>query len=547
MVDYHTKVRKFISLYDIVSSLPVDFAIDGYCQRQNLLIESIDIRLKESGVKSVVMEEYVDRHYIHDFCGHYGSCYHDYPKKCIRVHFFSYKFSEAEFKRIITDLTDPQDAIAKLGEYIGFIIFRPLPSAIFGNVALKAPVSSQNLFLITKTIKVHLCGLELYVATIPFQEQDKAISACATSALWTALHAIQENMPHNVPSPHRLTEKARKALVEGVKSHEVTRGLTITQMSWAAKDDNISPIVCVPPSTSYLKALLRAYLYARIPVVLGIQLFYNNDDVSKNVINKVKGHHAVTALGYGEDLDYMKPFDAPDMVSYNGVAPRELFLESSSLNAIFCHDDQIGPFSLMTVPDEYSPALTTEWGRKDPNGSIDAKVLSILIPCNNKVRIRFSKIYDLVKGLNLILADYYTDTFGYQISWDIRLETVCHLKSRLRSIASNILDPASKFKILSTPMPRYIWVVDQYIRKASEFPKGRDMVVSYFFDATDIENSDFLMKVVHYRKVAYNFNKAFFMLNKKEHDNPATPYIIRNLTDCYIDKENDKIIVSSSK
>lgn len=263
------------------------------------------------------------------------------------------------------------------------------------------------------------------------------------------------------------------------------------------------------------------------------------------------GNHAVTVLGYREGGEPLKPFDAPDMpqyldmAQYKDIYPRKLFLRSSAINAIFCHDDQIGPYSLMSFPDEYSPALTTDWGKTDKYGPIDAKVLSILIPCSPKIRIRFSKMYDIVKTLNHVLMYDYNKLFGCQVTWDIRLETVCQLKAKLRSLPADELSSEVKYRILSTSMPRYIWVVDQYLYKNGVPIKNNSLGVSYLFDATDIENSDFLMMAIHYQQEAYIVNRVSFTLQPQDQNLLPPPYIVRKLMDAYYRDDKDKIFVSS--
>ncbi len=501
-------------------------------------MEEIDKILIRENVKTAVGEEYLDRHFIHDFCGHYGSCYYDYPKKCIRIHFFAKRFSLRKFKEVITrDDANAED----LGKYVGFIVLRPIPGAILGNVSLQADLTNRSIFLLFKERIVHLCGLDLKVETIPFQEQDHAISACATAALWMALQAVPGNQPHNVPSPHKLTENAHKVMVEGVKSHEVARGLTVAQMSGAIKDENLNPLTCVPFSTSYAKALLKAYLNMGVPVVMGIELYYRSDKAAKKASSRSIGFHSVTALGYAEG-DVLKLFDAPDMASKDDDDVTDLFLESSSINTLFCHDDQIGPYSALSFSDEDCVGLDTEWGRMFSHGPIDAKITSVLVPCNPKVRIRFSKIYEIVKALNAELVGYFS-LLGGIISWDIRLENVCNIKRELRSV--DFLDDSTRFNLLTLSMPRYIWVVDLYYKVHGR----KERITSFLFDATNIENSNFLIRIIHYSN--FSFITMSYAANQplSEESQQSSPEIVRLMMDLYRVSDSDskldeKIVVS---
>lgn len=523
-----TAVFSYSSIGDILARLPKEYQTNIQNPRQRIQLEEIDRILSRENVRTAVGEEYLDRHFIHDFCGHYGSCFYDYPKKCIRLHFFTREFSEEQFKSLITS---DEATSYDLGDYIGFIVLRPIPGAILSNVSLKADVNAPDSFLITKERSVHLCGLDLYVDTIPFQEQDHAISACATAALWMALQAVPGTQPHNVPSPHKLTENAHKIMVEGVKSHEVSRGLTVAQMSGAIKEENLNPLTCVPLSTSYSKALIKAYLNMDVPVMLGIELYFRSDKAAKNVSSRRLGFHSVTALGYELGAP-IKPFDSPDMASKEKGVINDLFLEASSISKLFCHDDQIGPYATMAFSDEYCIGLDTEWGRMFSYGPVDAKIISVLVPCNPKVRIRFSKIYEIVKALNADFSGHFS-LFGGETSWDIRLENVCNVKRQLRSAFS--LDESTRFDLLSMSMPRYLWVVDQYYRVNNR----KDVITSFLFDATDIENSNFLIRIIHYNNFSFTTTHYVANLPLSSASQQSSPEIVRHMMDLYRMRDNE--------
>lgn len=519
---YPTSVFKYKSIVDTLDCLPEAYRVNIDNPRQSVQLEEIEKILIRENVKTVVAEEYVDRHFIHDFCGHYGACYYDYPKKCIRLHFFSNEFSPETFKKYVVEGLGHDNA---LGEYAGFIILRPIPGAVLSNVSLSIITNSHSELVIKKKRDVHLCGLDLQIETIPFTEQDHAISACATSALWMALQAVPGNQPHNVPSPYKLTTNAHKVLVEGIKSHVVSRGLTISQMAFAIKEENLNPLACIPHSMSYAKALLKAYLNMGVPIVLGIELYYRSDAAAKHASSRRIGFHSVTALGYscGEEVDV---FDAPEMASQGNDDVPDLYLESSAVNVLYCHDDQIGPYTKMSIPDEYSTSLTTEWGRIYAHGPVDAKIISVLVPCNVKVRIRFSKIYEIVKALNADLSPYY-NLFGGHLSWDIRLGNVCDFKKDLRKL--NSLGSDVRYKLLAMSMPRYLWVVDQFYN----INESKELITTFLFDATDIENSNFLIRVIHYGEFSYalTLSVANNQLSHKSKQN--SPEVVRRLMDLY--------------
>ena len=74
-------------------------------------------------------------------------------------------------------------------EYLGFMIIRPIPETFFGKVCLKIQKNYLESNILTQKYSVSFFGKILEVNSIAYQEQDRILSACATSSLWTYYHA----------------------------------------------------------------------------------------------------------------------------------------------------------------------------------------------------------------------------------------------------------------------------------------------------------------------------------------------------------------------
>lgn len=156
---------------------------------------------------------YIDKHYLEDYSAYYASCFANYKKTCSRLHFFkNIKRSESpredrqyiEFEKLING--DKSDYSQE--NYLGFIILRPIPYTFFANICLKAYESNENRKLLTKENTASLFGQTFKVESIPFQEQDRAVSACATASLWTFYQSSNTNCNHSVPSPNQITKSS---------------------------------------------------------------------------------------------------------------------------------------------------------------------------------------------------------------------------------------------------------------------------------------------------------------------------------------------------
>lgn len=76
---------------------------------------------------------------------------------------------------------------------------------------------------------MNLFGIKLHVESIAFQEQDKVVAACATTAIWTALHALPGSDVKHVPSCSEITINALN-FVEGSNNGFPNKELTNKQI-----------------------------------------------------------------------------------------------------------------------------------------------------------------------------------------------------------------------------------------------------------------------------------------------------------------------------
>ena len=76
--------------------------------------------------------------------------------------------------------------------YLGCIVLRPIPKTFLCKVCLRPYERDKNRltkYWLSADYDISLFGIPLKIKTIAFQEQDKVLSACATTALWTFFHA----------------------------------------------------------------------------------------------------------------------------------------------------------------------------------------------------------------------------------------------------------------------------------------------------------------------------------------------------------------------
>lgn len=492
-------------LMESISSEALDEAA-----RKNEHFNYLDKYLTSLKAKTVIIEsDYVDRDFLEDYSRYYSKCFKHYEKYCIRLHFFSNEFIDLDFYKCISNFHLKRDSSLLQDNYLGFIVLRPLPKTILGRICLKVyPGDSKSYFPVIRNYKVHILGIELLIKSLAFQEQDSAVSACATSAIWTALHGTEQGRLRYVSSPYEITLNGKKLISDYAQSNFPNKGLLPSQMAHAIREEGLSPVLINFVNTSYLKALIRAYLNVRVPVVLGIKLRYEDEEgeLPNGTPRSVPiGDHAVTVAGYHLTNEKTPVFNMKSIQSkIDKSIVKSLFLFSSKIDKIYVHDDQLGPFANMNFREETWLHLETGWFHYSENtDQVNASVNCILFPLYHKIRIRFNTIFTIINYFNTFYTDIWQKMSGTQLIWDIYLTTVCELKKQIIELdTTQVCDADCQVGFLKYKMPRYIWVANAYVRMFGK----ESLSFSFYFDATDIDNSNLFICALHYDTISFAIN-----------------------------------------
>lgn len=443
---------------------------------------------RHESVKTLVFEfEYTDKDFIEDYSRYYSRCLKPYSKSCVRIHAFRTSFDEDDFVALLqrgpTSLT-----IGKLRQnYIGFYILRPIPHTPFGRTCLCTYTDDEDAknrsFPITRNYKVHLYGIELSVKSLAFQEQDKAVSACATSALWSAFQGTGILFHHHIPSPYEITLKATEVAIHYFNRSFPNKGLVPQQIAHAIRSVGLEPLLVNVSNYTFFKAYLNAYLKGGIPVIMSMELYPYEDGERK----ESKGLHAVTVTGF-----YMLSKD-----EFVDQKKEPVSLLSSRISKLYVHDDQIGPFAKMELDesDGTKMTLSTTWAEfesipKD-NYEIRALPTTLYIPAYHKIRVPFLVINEIIESFTNQLCKPVVKDF--YLVWDIYLSTVADLKEKI--FQNDSLLPQDRLAFLTETLPKYIWIADAYENDKLSF--------SFYFDATDIENGYLFLGSLHYFPISH--------------------------------------------
>lgn len=418
----------------------------------------------------------------------YSRCYSNYGRICSRIHFFSYDlqcanevgfsdlseenkksliFNEKKNKCVASDKAvenviseDFDHTIISQGNYLGFMVIRPIPITFIAKLCLK-PYKTDN--LITRKYEVSLFGTKLNIDTVAFQEQDRVVSACATSALWSMYHA-HLNFPYKfIPSASSITKSA----IEKTGT-DMGEGLNPEKILQQIKSNNLQPYFISLKSDEKhetLRTTIKIIIDSKLPVILGV-------DVINQENNATIGKHALTVLDYEEKDD--------------------------KITSIFAHDDRYGPYiKIDFVVDGLQNILKIS----EANNEI-YKPLMLIYAFYPKVHIPFTFLKDTYKSLVSAINLFYTENEisdnvkGFlldvnaifvneeKMKWNIKLWNINDLKELFK----HITPIEQRIKLLTTNFPKYVWGVTA----------SCDTNKIYFlFDATDIQQGNSFISIVY--------------------------------------------------
>jgi hypothetical protein len=428
----------------------------------------------EIGAQTIVVEhDYVDGDFLEDFASYYVTCHTPYKRYCKRLHFFSRDISDAHFDSVITGEASSRDAGRLRKSYLGFIVVKPLPDAIIGRTQLKTygDDHGRRHYDALVDYDVHLFGLSLRVKSLAFQEQDQALAACATVALWSCFQKTSRLFGTPAPRPPKITMDATMSFFD--QRALPSSYLYVEQICSAIRQNGLDPEVygTAACAEAPIASLIYAYVRMGLPVLLILQV----EDL---------GQHAVAIVGYSlrKQLLHTKESDTEN-------APP---LIGRRIDEFYAHDDQQGPFSrlLFVAPthDDKQPHFEGNWKRDDGTFR-HLTPTQIIIPVYRKIRLPYLKALSWVNKINLPVQAIARALDYGELEWDIQLTTTNQYKRRLRK--ERALHVARRRMLLKQQQPRFFWrcaatragkIVCEILIDATGFTKSFPMIAINYYD-----------------------------------------------------------------
>lgn len=396
----------------------------------------------------VIEDDYIDKDYLIDFSKFYARSFQKVNKFTKRLHFFTESFTNEDFSTLLSN--GNKTIFKKLANsYLGFTVVKPIRNIkgekLIGRTILKTYPSEvnddENRHYISEIHQVSLFGIPLEVKSLPFQTQDTAVGACATTACWTTLQPLKSLFGIQKDSPFEITEKS--VSIPSLEDRNFpNNGLTLLQMKSYFNSINLETEFIDISNIKNLKNYseddddvvadaVKAYTSMKLPIIAALMLMKEK---------KVTDWHAAVISGFRHK---------------NGV-----------INELYVHDDQIGPYC-KTLPNENFSRWINEW--VNVNGFSDVLVYKLMVPIYPKIRLSFNSVYQIYLNYKRKLETRSEGLVPY-----LYLTEANKYKSHLCKYC-NFDD---KEKILRKPFPRYLWIIRLHFHGMP--------IIDYIYDATSV-------------------------------------------------------------
>ena len=335
--------------------------------------------LDDLGAATVLEEPYYfDRDYLAEFAAFYSTSAAGYPNVCRRLHYFSAEIDRPFIEAALGGDVAASETLQRT--YLGFVVLRPIPGAPLGRTVLRwypdrDRDTTPRIISPSRRYLAHVAGLRLQVDGLPWQQQDAAVGACATIALWSMLCSSAHDGHHALPTTAAITRAAHQTASLGQRVFP-SDGLTIEQLCEAIKEHGLQPVV-VPGdrrlgagrafSVERFKASCSALLRSGFPVII--------TGLLRRRSGESMGQHAVCGVGFRS---------AAPMPASPGTAEHQ----DSAIQFLYAHDDNLGPNVRLEIGSDadacvtlrpVAPVLATPPSLPDPTLSHPEMIPSNLI------------------------------------------------------------------------------------------------------------------------------------------------------------------------
>ncbi|WP_155399431.1 hypothetical protein [Methanosarcina mazei] len=317
--------------------------------------------------------------------------------------------------------------------------------------------SSEKRRFLTISNDINIFGVKLSIQSLPFQTQDIAVGACASTSLWITLQALKGFFDLNSLSLYEITKRSNEYVEEyrNFPSNGLTFRQVLTFLKSVGLDYDIINLDALTNNThdqysdsTDLKNLIlttvKAFLkYANIPIIVFYKDFGPEDEFNDYIIN-LKTEEA-NKLKTEEELS--KKNDNYGL--HTAVISGYKYDKNENVTELYVHDDSLGPYCRIEVEEPF-----TFWKLKSKSSTLVLKPMFMVIPLYSKIRLQYNIVYDSFLHQSAILPP--GTNFSQKGKWNVYFTTVQKYKA---DIINQSQHPENVVEILTKPMPRFLWIL----------------------------------------------------------------------------------------
>lgn len=430
-----------------------------------------DYLSKTLRVKTILIEKHhLSRSFLNDYIFEYNWGFNEVEKLCKRLHFFIEKIDDVE----ALWKNPKSNSTKKLWKsYQGFITIKPLPNAKLGTVLLSAPPNIKNKEenWAIREYDVVLLGQTHKLTSLAFQEQDELHNACATVALWAAIHMLHKSFKVALVSPNSINHRAH--ILSRTKLNYTTNvGLDLNQICSVIQDIGLSSLVHIyDQDETKDKRLIRKIIYAyskmKLPILMGLKL-HNAEQ------------HLITIVGF-EDFYKNSNLSLEDTAHQIAIKNDGIETRSDGIETLFAHDDQTGPFTKVKLLNPDGDVQVIRWeDKKDKRSFYAGKISNLIIPLPKNVSISFEDVFGIISSYFVPQLNHFAG-MNTDAVWDIYLTQSSDYKSQINGNHAYYNDTQRKQVVEHSFLPPYLWVARGY---SADLP-----FIEFVFNATAIPSA----------------------------------------------------------
>lgn len=377
---------------------------------------------------SVLIElPYVDKVFRNSYYHYFSSKHCRFERDSIRLSFFEGELSEQY-------LSDSARYSCLAASFLGVVIIRPTFPQLFGRTTLSPKVFKLHDFVAClSTNSCSINGFKLDVAAFPHASQDGEHLTCAETSIWSIMEYFGNRYPEYLPVlPSDIITALSNPSFERVVP---SRGLTVSQISFVLKEFGFGPRIYSREAfcgkESDFRRILSWYVESGIPVIVALE--------------KDTTGHAVLFIGHENVSGAFRTWST----SRTGDTNSGIVDTSDFDKRYIVIDDNYPPYQICTFDNP------TGYYTGDP-AFMDMRIAAFVVPLHPRIYLEPLEAFSL--ALEVILNIMTVSCDDNQVITRFYLTSSRSYKNWV--VHSTLLQKELKDVILTTSMPKFIWITE---------------------------------------------------------------------------------------